>query len=178
MKKLLTLILSLFALASCEKEQEPLASWPEGSPDIIGYYGGIGLDLAYIWIDIVDAAGQSLAGSLAHGEVSGKIYEDTQSSGCWWHVARLYNEGSCIRIRTDKLANCNEYPSLNVVYQIKSPDLFGDDEKHTFEYIVDRKVRTVEKYYLNHYHTATALTFDGRAIAPDADGVFVIRPAQ
>ena len=178
MKKLLALILTLFALASCEKEHEPLASWPEGSPDIIDYYGGTGLDLAYIWIDIVDAAGQSLSGSLEHGEVSDKIYEAPQSSGCEWSVARLYNEGSCIRIRTDKLADCNEYPSQEITYRMKSPDLFGDNEEHTFEYVVDRKVGTVEKYGLNHYHTATALTFDGRAVEPDADGVFVIRLAE
>ncbi len=57
-------------------------------------------------------------------------------------------------------------------YALRSVSLFNDDELHTFHYTL--AASPDDDYIL----LATALTFDGRTIEPDADGVFVIRLAQ
>ncbi len=177
------MLLTIVASSACDKNNEPeiLAPWPEGEPESVVYYiddplniKDIVLDITYVWIEITDAAGNNPLSNYATGKLPYDIFDSPCDGQVQTRAELLYNENGILRIRADQFAKACFKDRYTVTYQLTAPTLFGDEALHSFE-LGTECVKAIEKFGLNHYHRATSLTFDGQAIAPDADGVFVIR---
>lgn len=150
MKKLLTLILSLFALAACDEKE-------------------IGPNLYYYNADvrILDADGVNVIADYSDGDeiwdCSIRYDEATFGKDLHWHVMKENDSASIDAAAWEPIPLVDHAAELS----LQSSTLFADDTAHTLRLVYEKR----HKYL----YIATALTFDGRAIEPDADGIFVIR---
>ena len=170
------MLLTIAASSACDKNNEPeiLAPWPEGEPAGIVYYGGSPLDVIYVWINIIDAADNNPLSEYATGVLPHSVFDTPYDGHSPIHAAQLYNENGILRIRADRFAEVCFKDTHTIAYQLTAPTLFGDDALHSFE-LGTEYIKAIQEFGRDHYHRATSLTFDGQSIAPDADGVFVIR---
>lgn len=170
MNKILYFIFAVLALTACEKQTAL-------EPDLPMNTEGIPFDPTLLYVKILDQNGSNIATGKTIGYEETQLVEfidDANLFGSEYGFFLHKEENDVLRI----VASCfGQWPTRNptVTFSLRSQLLFLDEQKHSFKYRTELKLDTTSNAEHPHYHQAISLTFDGRTIEPDADGVFVIR---